>query len=272
LSCNNSSEPKPLHFTSRRKQPCKLWEGHVARHLLRERHFTRLASHYYALPGVEVANISTQEYESTPESKSNFALPIILATPQHSPRLSTTEPSTPPIAEQPAINVWGLLTPGTPNICNSIICSPITNNKEREGDPGVHTAITALLDDENKAIEVADGANANGINGSSRLQDHEDGTGIVDHKQHQESRNDVDEGDNIDDDEPIQTRFDEMEQHIKDAQIAIQLGQDLDIAGKRRSRRLAKKNVAKGEFAPLLCINDILTNFISRNSACCRTG
>jgi hypothetical protein len=128
------------------------------------------------------------------------------------------------------------------------------------------------LNNESKATKVIDGANANGINASSRLQDHEDGIYIVDHKQHQESHNDVDEGDNTDDDEPIQTRFDEMEQHIKDAQIAIQLGQDLDIAGKRRSRRLAKKNVAKGEFVPLLCIDDILTKFISRNSACCRTG
>jgi hypothetical protein len=50
-------------------------------------------------------------------------------------------------------------------------------------------------------------------------------------------------------DEPPRTKFDELQQQIKEAELAAILAQEGIINGQRRSTRIAKQDTVKGNFS-----------------------
>jgi hypothetical protein len=50
-------------------------------------------------------------------------------------------------------------------------------------------------------------------------------------------------------DKPLRTQFDELQQQIKDAELAANLAQEGTLTGQRRSTRIAKKDTLKGKLA-----------------------
>ncbi|KAH7072095.1 hypothetical protein BKA63DRAFT_474145 [Paraphoma chrysanthemicola] len=120
-------------------------------------------------------------------------------------------PST-PSAQRSFSNMFGLLTPSTPNFDDFSTTRP-TQASCKAGDRDIIKF--------NQDIRTA---------------------------QKQPARRGVIEIDNEDDsetDEPLQTQYERMQREIRDAQLAADLAKDSGVTGARRSTRLAKRETAK---------------------------
>jgi hypothetical protein len=102
--------------------------------------------------------------------------------------------------------------------------------------------------DGSTASPVSDGTSPEPTNVGGEAQEKQD---IID-LSHTHEREDspllVDEASESESDSPVHTQFDELQQKIRDAEIAAQLNEEEDDGGKRRSTRLrtARKLTTEG--------------------------
>jgi TATA-binding protein-associated factor Taf7 len=137
------------------------------------------------------------------------------------------------------VNVFGLLTPSTPDF-RDFAAGSFSNAVDRNDDTAYERSSGQASED------GVDAAASN--NGSDEKSDpdeqRENSTVSVQSQEYQRSNHDVDDDEDTDDDEKrLQTQYDVLLQQIRDAELAATLA---DSIGKRRSTRLAKRDVVKG--------------------------
>jgi hypothetical protein len=193
-----------------------------------------------------VADGDFTEHEITPRLKFDLALSAALTTPQSSPYLSPTDPLTPHGFTRQSTNSFGLLTPSTPSFSNLDTPLPSFTRHAVDGITKGHGTAQLLSMNENEANETNNGTSLESTVSSQVPQQQQSIFDIPLVQEHHELHDSVDNDQYVEIDEPVHTHFDEMQQHIRDAEIAAQVALDCDSSGKRRSTRLARKDIAKG--------------------------
>jgi hypothetical protein len=156
--------------------------------------------------------------DTSPKRKARSRWASLMDTPPASP--STIATYTTPKPAQPHASALGLLTPGTPSFGD--FATGIFNTVEKE--------------DGKSDNQCANGhVFINGVGATTNDCEPMDC--------------DIKDDEVTDDDEPIQTQFDMLQQQIRATELAAELAEEIHSVGKRRSTRLAQKEVVKGKFA-----------------------
>jgi hypothetical protein len=153
--------------------------------------------------------------DTSPKTKAKSRWASLMDTPPASPATHATYTTPKPL--QPHASALGLLTPSTPSFGDSAI--GIFNSVEEED--GKHDDRCTI------GYVLNNGAGATTTGGEPMDCD-------------------VKNVDDSGDDEPTQTQFDILQQQIRDAELAAKLDEENGTATKRRSSRLAQKDVVKG--------------------------
>ncbi|KAH7084383.1 hypothetical protein FB567DRAFT_80615 [Paraphoma chrysanthemicola] len=167
--------------------------------------------------------------------------------------LQMSRPKTPTIASPGTIsapstpnmrlsfsNMFGLLTPGTPNFGN------FNTAKATQGSCKV---------DDRDVINVHQYSTGSDTTVGGAIDMTKDNTAGL-HIERQSPRTaqkqparrgviEIDSEDDSETDEPLQTQYDRMQREIRDAQLAADLAKDSSVTGARRSTRLATKEAVK---------------------------
>jgi len=135
------------------------------------------------------------------------------------------------------------LTPNTPAFNRAFLDSPIFQKSVRRNDETAY-AIAEVVHGDDDASSNATMRESFGFASSSvESQEHHDQA----YSTGQQIGFDIADDDDVSDCEPRQTRFDKLQQEIRDAELAAQLAENKNTSNKRRSTRLAEKDTAKGK-------------------------
>jgi hypothetical protein len=154
--------------------------------------------------------------ELTPTEKSNFGRAMILETPPGSPQFDFAAPAT-PASKQTTLHGFGLLTPKTPNFGDLIVQPSVSPSDS--GTSSIGTRAVSLPIRMSNQDATSEGHDVASIGGD-----------ITD----------------LDSPPPGNDHI-AAQQQIQDAALAASLAQEPSTPSKRRSTRLAVKEVAKGK-------------------------
>jgi hypothetical protein len=155
---------------------------------------------------------------------------MILDTPPSSPPVTFAEPATPASKHEP-LNCFGLLTPKTPSVGDLLVQPPVFPS---DGDSSTDTRAISLSSEKQQDV-TSEGTNFTS-SGSAN-------------------------GDMVEQVLVDRTRDLAAQQEIRDAALAVSLLDEVEAPSRRRSDRLAVKEVAKGELQFIF----ESTNYLSNN-------
>jgi hypothetical protein len=183
---------------------------------------------YYAsgkllfLSHITLTNTITPGDELAPTSKSHLGRAMILDTPPGSPPSAFAEPATPAFKHEP-LKCFGLLTPKTPSFGDLLVQPPVSPSDD---DSSTGTRAICLQSEEQQDVT------SKGINFTS--------SGSAN-------------GDMVEEEVlVVRTRDLAAQQEIRDTALAASLLHEVEAPSRRRSNRLAVKEVTKGELQFIL--------------------
>lgn len=212
----------------------------------RQLHF-ELGKSYSKATALRRLNNAVPEHDFTPSGKADIERSMVMETPPGSPTLQFAAPMT-PTGKQKSQGLFGLLTPSTPGYGDiwTRLSGDATNLKDDDNSdrtlsmgPGSEYEESPLGDE----LSLTDGHAIHGKPGPEMQQEIAHMTLLPTHLQRK--RKTAIASDDSDDEELLQTQYQELQEQIKEAQLAASSASG-DQVTSRRSTRLAKKETVKG--------------------------
>lgn len=212
----------------------------------RQLHF-ELGKSYSNATALRRLSNAIPEHDFTPSGNADVERSLVMETPPGSPTAQFAAPMT-PTGKQKSKGLFGLLTPSTPGYGDVWTRSSgdATNLKDDDNSdrnlsiwPGFEYEESPLGDE----LSLTNGHAMHGKSGPEEQQAIAHIALLPTHNQRK--RKAVIASDDSDDEEPLQTQYQKLQEQIKEAQLAASSAGG-DQVTSRRSTRLAKKETVKG--------------------------